>query len=506
MRSAVNCTLSLVLMLVVHAILLFCHIPLAYTMDVMLEWTENTGQDIAGYKVYYTADPAGSPYDGTEALEGDSPINVGKVSQYILTGLSTIRNYRFVVTAYDSLGRESDYSNEVVFTTMITDITSSYDGSFTAGADIPISIHFSEPVTLTGGNLIVTLNTGYRAEVMPFAALVNTSIHYIVQAGDTTNGLNVISLILSDSATLCNDQGNACALLLPPGNNLADNTDIVIDTKVPSAPANLNLAADDDSGISDSDHITRKTSGLTITGSGEDMAIVQLYDNGIAMTEATEMVSRIGFSIDLSLPDGTHAITARQRDAAGNISDSSGRLNITIDTASPGVALSYSDPGPYRPADVVEVTATFTEEIPQPPQLTITYAASGTTTRTTTDTAADTSTAHMIATAAGRIWVHSLTIPSGYEGTASILIIGTDRAGNRVESYAGDQFTYLSGIQAGKESGEDTDNLLPDDNSLPDNDGDGKEAPSDGKDDQTPDAGEDGCFINSLSKFRVFST
>lgn len=64
-----------------------------------------------GYKVYY-ATHSGPPYDGTGAVQGNSPINVGNVIAYSLTGLPANVRY-FIVTAYDTLGRESWYSNEV---------------------------------------------------------------------------------------------------------------------------------------------------------------------------------------------------------------------------------------------------------------------------------------------------------------------------------------------------------------------------------------------------------
>jgi len=65
-----------------------------------------------GYKVYYDNDASGSPYDGTGATQGDSPINVGNVTNYALSGLGSGTTY-VAVTAYDTLGRESWYSNEV---------------------------------------------------------------------------------------------------------------------------------------------------------------------------------------------------------------------------------------------------------------------------------------------------------------------------------------------------------------------------------------------------------
>ena len=65
-----------------------------------------------GYKVYYDNDASGPPYNGTGLNEGDSPIDVGNTTNYTLSGLGS-GTYYIAVTAYDTLGRESWYSNEV---------------------------------------------------------------------------------------------------------------------------------------------------------------------------------------------------------------------------------------------------------------------------------------------------------------------------------------------------------------------------------------------------------
>ena len=82
---------------------------------VTLNWTANTEPDLDGYKVYYGQNEGG-PYDGTGASEGDSPIDVGDVTTYQLSGLLVdSATYYFVVTAYDDEepSNESYFSNEV---------------------------------------------------------------------------------------------------------------------------------------------------------------------------------------------------------------------------------------------------------------------------------------------------------------------------------------------------------------------------------------------------------
>ncbi|MBI5563588.1 MAG: hypothetical protein HY870_01745 [Chloroflexi bacterium] len=66
-----------------------------------------------GYRLYYDADSC-TPYNGSGLPQGDSPIDLGQGATVVVNGLSASGDYHFVVAAYDYLGRESAYSNEVV--------------------------------------------------------------------------------------------------------------------------------------------------------------------------------------------------------------------------------------------------------------------------------------------------------------------------------------------------------------------------------------------------------
>jgi hypothetical protein len=68
-----------------------------------LAWEPNTEEDLAGYKVSY----------GTRSGDYDFTIDLGKVTQYTLTGLAPGTQYYFALTAYDTSLNESDFSAEV---------------------------------------------------------------------------------------------------------------------------------------------------------------------------------------------------------------------------------------------------------------------------------------------------------------------------------------------------------------------------------------------------------
>lgn len=70
-----------------------------------------------GYKVYYDTDSHEPPYDGTGLPQGNSPIDVGNVTQYTLTGLED-GVYYISLTAYDTQGHESWYSTFEILDTL----------------------------------------------------------------------------------------------------------------------------------------------------------------------------------------------------------------------------------------------------------------------------------------------------------------------------------------------------------------------------------------------------
>ncbi len=73
--------------------------------DVLLSWYASTESDLAGYRIYF----------GSASGVYGAPIDVGNVTIHKLSGLTTGTWY-FAITAYNSSGLESGYSNEVIAT------------------------------------------------------------------------------------------------------------------------------------------------------------------------------------------------------------------------------------------------------------------------------------------------------------------------------------------------------------------------------------------------------
>jgi hypothetical protein len=67
---------------------------------VTLSWKAVPETDVKGYYVFYG--DASLNYQGEDAGEGASPIDVGNVTSFTLTGLKNDKLYFFAVAAYDS--------------------------------------------------------------------------------------------------------------------------------------------------------------------------------------------------------------------------------------------------------------------------------------------------------------------------------------------------------------------------------------------------------------------
>lgn len=182
-----------------------------------------------------------------------------------------------------------------------------------------------------------------------------------LKAGSTIGGFAVGSLTKTDDATYSATFTVAAAgtdvaagstvpvsitLVDPAGNESTAYTTAItqnadpIDANAPSAPASLDLAAADDSGESDSDNLTKNTTDLTITGTAEANINVYLYD-GATELSMTMVGSDGSFGFDgVSLAEGSHSLTVKATDAAGNQSVASSALTITVDTTPPSSSVT----------------------------------------------------------------------------------------------------------------------------------------------------------------------
>jgi hypothetical protein len=89
----------------------------AYSAQVTLEWEGSSG-GVAGYNVF----------QGTSSRNYDVTLDVGNWTSVTIADLKEGEAYYFAVTAYDSEGNESGYSNEVCMNCGSSSITDSAGG------------------------------------------------------------------------------------------------------------------------------------------------------------------------------------------------------------------------------------------------------------------------------------------------------------------------------------------------------------------------------------------
>jgi hypothetical protein len=120
----------------VIAVILLASFSVARAASVTLAWNASSGPDVAGYKVYYSTNGNSLP-----------PLNVGNVTTATIPNLSDATTYVCWVTAYNSLGLESQPSNQVSYTTSssnpvkytLTVIRGSGSGPYPTGTYVPVS-------------------------------------------------------------------------------------------------------------------------------------------------------------------------------------------------------------------------------------------------------------------------------------------------------------------------------------------------------------------------------
>ena len=77
-------------------------------LSALLSWDDNSEMDLNGYKIYY-----GTVSDTYTVVEDVGLTDTPDTPQYTVTGLESGITYYFAVTAYDTSGNDSDFSNEV---------------------------------------------------------------------------------------------------------------------------------------------------------------------------------------------------------------------------------------------------------------------------------------------------------------------------------------------------------------------------------------------------------
>ena len=224
-----------------------------------------------------------------------------------------------------------------------------------AGNDVQSSeLQVTIDTTISAASLALTTDSGADGDDL---VTNDGSITFSPLDADATRVITVDgNVVASYDPTSLGDGEHTVAIVDTDaaGNSSNASLTFTLDTTVPP-PTGLALATADDTfgpNGTDSDNLTKNTSNLTISGNAEAGATLVLFDDvnhdGIidaGETLGTTTVLGDGtFSLDVSLAEGDHKIKAVQTDAAGNVSDPSDALGVTVDTTPPAVSITgYAD-------------------------------------------------------------------------------------------------------------------------------------------------------------------
>jgi hypothetical protein len=132
------------------------------------------------------------------------------------------------------------------------------------------------------------------------------------------------------------------------------------DTTPPAAPSMPDLDAGSDSGSSNSDNITY-VSTPHFVGTAESGSTVRIYVDGVERGSGIADAGNGAYSIQVStLPEGRRSITGTATDVAGNISDASTAIFMTIDTTAP--SLDWIEPIAGRRRAITELHLHFSSD------------------------------------------------------------------------------------------------------------------------------------------------
>ncbi|HEX9778759.1 MAG TPA: putative Ig domain-containing protein [Geopsychrobacteraceae bacterium] len=163
---------------------------------ITLSWDPSPDSTVAGYKVYYQAGSSALPFTGSGAAEGASPVDVGTALSSSLTDLPNDQIHYLAVTAYDSAGYESDYSNVVTSSAVVATanraplLAAIGPKNISTGATLNFTVSASDP---DGDSLT------YSASGLPPGAAFNAATRTFNWTPDSTqSGSHSVTFSVSD--------------------------------------------------------------------------------------------------------------------------------------------------------------------------------------------------------------------------------------------------------------------------------------------------------------------
>jgi sulfur relay (sulfurtransferase) DsrF/TusC family protein len=314
--------------------------------SVTLQWDPNSDSDLAGYRVYYRMDSAEMPFNGTGAVEGAAPIDVKNRTSATLSGLESGHTYYFAVTAYNTAGLESSYSNVIVETIPLADTTAPSLSSFSlpstsSSLKVAItSLRASDNIGVTGYLLTEGATTMPQPSASGWSAAPPTSHTF------SSPGVKSLYAWARDGAgNVSNAVGRSVTITLPKASASLQAGSLLVSLTSPSVG----------SVVSGTVRVSAAASGKTKVGK------VMFYLDGSLKASDTKAPFSYSWNTKTS-PNGSHTLMARAYDTAGNVALSSIPVTVSNDTIAPKAAVTSPVAG-SRASGTVMVSAAASDNV-----------------------------------------------------------------------------------------------------------------------------------------------
>ena len=323
-------------------------------------WSIDTGTAVP------TSGTLGSLTDGSYPVTATATDAAGNATADATTNELTIDTTVAAPVISPTNGAVISGTGEPGATVTLTDGTTTL-GTATVAADGSWS--FTPTTPLADGTALSATQTDVSGNVSsPDAETVNSAMPDV----NPTNGTvitgtgkpgDTIALTLTDGTPILGTNGQPISVTVAsngtwsatPQTPLVDGTVVkatdttsglstteTVDAIAPATPT-IDLAPASDSGVSNSDDLTNDTTP-TLTGTGEAGSTITIFDG--ATPVGTAVVAADGTwtaTLTTPLTEGLHNLTATAIDKAGNTSDPSSLLPVTIDTTGPSAPATAPD-------------------------------------------------------------------------------------------------------------------------------------------------------------------
>jgi len=299
-----------------------------FATTVTLQWGADSDSTVTGYKVYYQANSGTTPFTGTGATQGASPIDVKNVTTTTVSGLNSANSYYFAITAYNASGVESAYSNIVSVSEMAPPTV-----SLTAPAN-NATVSGTVSVTATATDNVGVTKVEFYVNNVLQSTDTSTPYLYSWNTASLAAGSYTLMAKAYDAAGNVGQSSNVSVTVL------SDTTAPTVSVTAPAGNATVSGTVTISASASDNVGVTK----------------VEFYENGVLLSAGN--VAPYSYSWNTkSVANGSYTLTAKAYDAAGNVGQSS-NVSVTVnnpvaDTTAPTVSVT-------APANATTVSGTAT--------------------------------------------------------------------------------------------------------------------------------------------------